>query len=64
MLLFITFAAGNARPVLPAMLSMTTPLIPAALIWVAYRPMVNWKVARELQMHGAGPASSSQMSPS
>ncbi len=69
LLLFIIFAAGNARPVFPAMLSMTTPLIPAFLIWAAYRPMVNREVARELRMQGAGPTSpnhtsSTQMSPS
>jgi hypothetical protein len=49
LLLFITFAAGNPRPVFPAMLSMTTPLIPAFLIWIAYRPLVNWRVARHLR---------------
>ena len=67
LLLFITFAAGNARPVFPAMLSMTTPLIPAFLIWVVYLPMVNRRVARELQhrqMQGNSPTSSTQMSSS
>jgi hypothetical protein len=49
LLLFITFAAGNPRPVFPAMLSMTTTLIPAALIWVLYRPLVHWRVARHLR---------------
>jgi hypothetical protein len=53
-LIFITFAAGNSRPVFPAMLSMTAPLIPAALIWLAYRPMVAWLLRRRL---AAGPAS-------
>ncbi len=52
-LLFITFAAGNPRPVFPAMLSMTTPLIPAFLIWIAYRPLVNWRVARHLRARTA-----------
>ncbi|MCC7369020.1 MAG: hypothetical protein IT306_11385 [Chloroflexi bacterium] len=53
LLLFILFAAGNARPVFPAMLSMTTPLIPAALIWVAYRPLVNRQVAKRLRAREA-----------
>jgi hypothetical protein len=48
LLLFVLFAAGNARPVFPAMLAMTTPLIPATLIWVAYRPLVLWQVKRQL----------------
>ena len=60
LLLFILFAAGNPRPVLPAMMSMTAPLLPAALIWVAYRPLVNLMVTRRLQ--GSGPASSVQVS--
>jgi hypothetical protein len=49
LLLFITFAAGNPRPVFPAMMSMTTPLVPAVLIWIAYRPLLNHRVARELR---------------
>jgi hypothetical protein len=49
LILFILFAAGNPRPIFPAMLSMTTPLVPAALVWVAYRPLVNWRVARRLR---------------
>jgi hypothetical protein len=57
LLLFITFAAGNSRPVFPAMISMTSPLIPAALIWVLYRPLVHWKVARHLRAQAAGSAS-------
>ena len=46
LILFILFAAGNPRPIFPAMLSMTAPLVPAFLVWVAYRPLVNWQVAR------------------
>ena len=49
LLLFILFAAGNPRPVFPAMLSMTAPLIPAFLVWVLYRPLVHWQVARRLR---------------
>jgi hypothetical protein len=49
LLLFVTFAAGNSRPIFPAMISMTSPLIPAALIWVLYRPLVHWRVARHLR---------------
>jgi hypothetical protein len=46
LILFILFAAGNPRPIFPAMLSMTAPLVPAFLVWAAYRPLVNWKTAR------------------
>jgi hypothetical protein len=57
LILFITFAAGNARPIFPTMISMTLPLAPAALIWVAYRPMVRLQVARRLRAaSSAGPS--------
>ena len=46
LILFILFAAGRPRPIFPAMLAMTLPLIPALLIWVSYRPLVHWQVAR------------------
>jgi predicted PurR-regulated permease PerM len=49
LLLFILFAAGNPRPVLPALLAMTVPVIPAVLIWIVYLPLVNWRVARALR---------------
>jgi hypothetical protein len=55
-LLFITFAAGNPRPVPSAIIAMTAPVIPAVLIWFAYRPLVRWKVARTLHATGATPA--------
>lgn len=49
LVLFILFAAGNPRPIFPAMLSMTVPLVPAFLVWAAYRPLVHWQVARRLR---------------
>lgn len=49
LVLFILLAAGNPRPIPSAMISMTAPLIPALLIWLAYRPLVRWKVARTLR---------------
>lgn len=49
LLLFILFAAGNERPIFPAMLAMTTPVAPAALIWLLYRPLVHRQVARRLR---------------
>ncbi|MGE3272483.1 MAG: hypothetical protein AB7P40_27305 [Chloroflexota bacterium] len=58
LLLFILFAAGNPRPVFPAMISMTSPLIPAGLIWLAYRPMVNRRVARLTAAPRPAPSSS------
>jgi hypothetical protein len=55
LLLFILFAAGNPRPVFPAMLSMTMPLIPAFLIWAFYRPLVHWQVERRLRSASSPP---------
>lgn len=49
LILFVLFAAGSPRPVFPAMLSMTVPIIPASLIWALYRPVVNRQVARHLR---------------
>lgn len=46
LLIFILYAAPNPRPIFPAMLSMTIPLPLAALIWVAYWPLVSRLVAR------------------
>ena len=48
-LLFITFATGNERPIFPAMMSMMTPLVPAFLVWLLYRPLVERQVARRLR---------------
>jgi len=57
LILFVLFAAGNPRPIFPAMLSMTAPLVPAFLIWALYRPLVHWQVERHLR--AASPASPS-----
>ena len=48
-LLFITFAAGSQRPIPMAMLSMTAPLLPAALPWLLYRPLSTWLTRRRLR---------------
>ena len=56
LILFILFAAGNPRPVFPAMLSMMAPLIPAALVWLLYRPLIAWRVARHLRAASASPS--------
>jgi len=57
LILFILLAAGNPRPIFPAMFSMTAPLVPAALIWVFYRPLVHRQVARQLRAaSAAGPS--------
>lgn len=53
LILFVLFAAGNPRPVPSAMIAMTAPVVPAILIWLAYRPLVNWKVARALRAASA-----------
>ena len=57
LILFVLFAAGSPRPIFPAMLSRPLPLVPASLIWVAYRPLVRWQVARRLRAAAtAGPS--------
>jgi hypothetical protein len=56
LILFILYAANSPRPVFPAMMSMTVPLIPAFLVWILYRPLIAWQMARHLP---AGPASQS-----
>lgn len=48
-LLFITIAAGSQRPIPMAMLSMTAPLLPAALPWLLYRPLTTWLTRRRLR---------------
>jgi len=55
LILFIMFAAGNPRPIFPAMISMTTPLVPAFLIWILYRPLVSRGVARRLRAGHTAP---------
>jgi hypothetical protein len=55
LLLFILLAAGNPRPVPGAMIAMTAPVLPAILIWLTYRPLVRWKVARTLRAEAAKP---------
>ena len=57
LILFILFAAGNPRPVFPAMLAMTAPLVPAFLVWILYRPLVHWQVARHLRAASSAGAS-------
>jgi hypothetical protein len=56
LILFILFAANSPRPIFPAMLSMMLPLIPAALIWVVYRPLIARRVARHLRADMASPS--------
>ena len=46
LLLFIIYAAGNPRPVPAAGMSMTVPLIPAALLWLAYLPLTTYLAKR------------------
>ena len=53
LILFILFAANNPRPIFPAMLSMMVPLVPAALVWLLYRPLIDWRVARHLRAGSA-----------
>ena len=53
-LLFITLAAGTQRPIPMAMLSMTAPLLPAALLWLLYRPLTTWLTRRRLRSQPNG----------
>lgn len=52
-LLFITFAAGNPNPIPMAMMSMTAPLLPAALPWLLYRRLTDVLTARQLRTEQA-----------
>jgi hypothetical protein len=54
LILFILFAAPSPRPIFPAMMSMMAPLLPAALVWLAYRPLIQMRTARALQAGAAG----------
>jgi len=47
-LLFITYAAGNPRPIPMAALAMSVPILPAALPWLLYRPLTSYLTARQL----------------
>ena len=53
-LLFIALAAGSQRPIPMAMLSMTAPLLPAALPWLLYRPLTTWLTRRRLRRQPKG----------
>jgi hypothetical protein len=46
LVLFIVFAAPAAKPIPMAMMSMTAPLLPAALPWLLYRPLITYLAAR------------------
>jgi hypothetical protein len=56
LILFILFAASNPNPIFPTMFSMTTPLIPAFLVWALYRPIVTWRLERHVQADAAIPS--------
>jgi hypothetical protein len=46
LILFIIFAAPAAKPIPMAMMSMTAPLLPAALPWLLYRPLTTYLATR------------------
>lgn len=54
-LLFITYAAGSPRPFPMAAMSMTVPLIPAALPWLFYRQLTSVLTARRMRSPTSGP---------
>jgi hypothetical protein len=58
-LLFITYAAGNPRPIPMAAMSMLVPLLPAALPWLLYRPLTTRLARRRLARATAGSRSAS-----
>jgi hypothetical protein len=55
LLLFITYAAGNPRPIPMAAMSMIVPILPAALPWLLYRALTTRLLARRLAREGAAP---------
>ncbi|MFN8523240.1 MAG: hypothetical protein U0821_09075 [Chloroflexota bacterium] len=48
-LMFITFAAGNPRPIPSAVMSMLVPVIPATALWLFYRPLAGFLAQRQLR---------------
>ena len=46
--IFLIYAAGNPRPILPALLAMTIPLVPAVLPWLFKAWLVRRLTARRL----------------
>ncbi|HYU19445.1 MAG TPA: hypothetical protein VEQ11_12205 [Chloroflexota bacterium] len=50
LVLFIVFAANDPRPMAKAAMSMTVPLVPAALPWLLYRPLVSYLVGRRQRL--------------
>jgi hypothetical protein len=59
LLLFITYAAGNSRPIPMAGMAMTVPLLPAALPWLLYRPLTRYLAARRMRQSKGSEASGS-----
>jgi hypothetical protein len=49
LILFTTFAANDPNPVPITGVVMTIPLLPAALVWALYRPLIHIQVARRLR---------------
>jgi len=54
LILFILFAAPAPNPIPAAGVSMVVPLVPAALVWALYRPLIRLQVARRLRTSSAG----------
>lgn len=48
-MLFIALAAGNPKPIFPAMISMTAPLVVAAVPWLFYRPLTRRLAERRVR---------------
>jgi hypothetical protein len=55
LILFVNFAAGNPRPIPMAAMSLSLPLVPAALIWLLYRPLTTHLTERRLRQIGSAP---------
>ena len=57
LLLFIIFAAPNPNPIPTTGIAMTIPLVPAALVWVLYRPLIRLRTVRRLNTLPTAPPS-------
>ena len=55
LILFILLAAPAANPIPGAGIAMMVPLVPAALVWVLYRPLIRIVLARRLRTLPANP---------
>jgi len=55
LILFILLAAPATNPIPGAGIAMIVPLVPAALVWILYRPLIRLMLARRMRTLPADP---------